>query len=150
MIMGFLGTIAGIPADVNLILQIAILSTLLVGRNRAQKKIFRHHGQIMTIAVALNTASLATIMLPSLILGLGFVVTNPSNPSSIIAIIHAGLGTVSLILGYYLVLKWRLSKPLVECLKNRRLMKPTIILWAITACIGIILYVELYILSKPG
>jgi uncharacterized membrane protein YozB (DUF420 family) len=148
--MGFLGTTAGIPADINLVLQIAILCSLLIGRSRARKKNFRQHGKIMTVAVALNTASLATIMLPSLLLGLGFIVTYPTNPLSIIAILHAGLGTVSLILGFNLVLKWRLNKPLVECLKNRRFMKPTIILWATTATIGILLYIELYILTKPG
>jgi len=143
--MGFLGTQAGIPANVNLILQIAILCVLLVGRSRAKRKNFRQHGRYMAVAVALNIASLATIMLPSLLLGLGFVVTNPSNPLSIITILHAGFGTVSLFLGIYLVLTWRFSKPLVACLKNRRLMNPTIILWATTAIIGILLYIELYV-----
>lgn len=145
--MGFLGTRAGIPADVNLILQIAILCLLLLGRNRAKRKNFRQHGRYMSIAVALNATSLATVMLPSLLLGLGFVLTQPSNPLSIIIMLHAALGTVSLILGFYLVLKWRFSRPLVECLKNRRLMKPTIYLWATTATIGILLYIELYVLA---
>jgi len=148
--MGFLGTTAGIPADINLILQIAILCFLLIGRSRARRKNFKQHGKYMTVAVALNTVSLTTIMLPSLLLGLGFIAINPANPLSIIAILHAGLGTVSLTLGYYLALKWRLNKPLVECLKNRRFMKPTIILWATTATIGILLYIELYVLAKPG
>ena len=67
--MGFLGTQARIPADVNLILQIAVLCVILVGRSRAKKKNFRQHGRIMSVAVALNAASLATIMLPSLLLG---------------------------------------------------------------------------------
>lgn len=145
--MGFLGTRAGIPADVNLILQIAILCLLLLGRNRAKRKNFRQHGRYMSIAVALNATSLATVMLPSLLLGLDFVLTQPSNPLSIITMLHAALGTVSLILGFYLVLKWRFSRPLVECLKNRRLMKPTIYLWATTATIGILLYIELYVLA---
>ena len=105
--MGFLGTTAGIPADINLILQIAILCFLLFGFSRARRKNFRQHGKIMTVAVALNTASLATIMLPSLLLGLSFIVTFPTNPLTIITILHAGLGTVSLILGFNLVLKWR-------------------------------------------
>jgi uncharacterized membrane protein YozB (DUF420 family) len=146
--MGFLGTQAGIPADVNLILQIAILCALLVGRSRAKRKNFRQHGTIMAVALTLNAASLATIMLPSLLLGLGFVVANPENPLSIIAILHAGLGTVSLFLGIYLVMTWRFSKPLVACLKNRRLMKPTIILWTTTAIIGILLYLELYVFFR--
>ena len=148
--MGFLGTQAGVTADVNLLLQIAILCLLLIGRSRAKKKNFRKHGRYMAVAVALNVASLATIMLPSLLLGLGFLVTNPTNPLSILAILHAGFGTLSLSLSLYLVLKWRFSKPLVECLKNKRLMNPTIILWITTAMIGIILYLELYIFVKPG
>jgi uncharacterized membrane protein YozB (DUF420 family) len=148
--MGFLGTSAGIPADVNLILQIAILGALLIGRSRAKKKNFKQHGRYMTLALGLNVASLATVMLPSFLYGLGFLVTNPSNPLSIIALLHAGLGTVSLILGFKLVLTWRFNKPLAVCLKNKALMNPTIILWATTAIIGILLYLEFYVFSSPG
>jgi uncharacterized membrane protein YozB (DUF420 family) len=89
-------------------------------------------------------------MLPSLLLGLGFVATYPTNPISIITILHAGIGTVAEFLGIYLVLKWRFSKVLVECMKNKRIMKPTIILWSTTAILGILFYLELSMLVKPG
>ena len=148
--MGFLGTQAGIPADLNLVLQIAMLCILFIGRSRAKRKNFGQHGRYMAVAVVLNATSLATIMLPSLLMGLGFVATYPINPISIITILHAGIGTVAEFLGLYLVLKWRFNKAIVECMKNKRLMKPTIILWATTAILGVLFYLELYVFSKPN
>ena len=144
--MGLLGTHAGILADINLILQLAMLCVLIFGRSRAKGKKFGLHGRIMTVAVVLNAASLVTVMLPSLMLGLGFLVTNSTNPISIITILHAIIGTIAELLGIYLVLKWRFSKTFVECIKNKKLMNPTIILWITTALLGIILYIGFYII----
>ena len=148
--MGFLGTQAGFPADVNLILQIVMLGVLLIGRSRAKRKNFGKHGRYMAVAVIINAASLATVMVPSLLLGLGFVATYPTNPISVITVLHAVIGTVAEFLGIYLVLKWRFSKVIVECMKNKRLMTPTIILWSTTAVLGILFYLELYVLAVPG
>ena len=148
--MGFLGTPAGIPADVNLILQIAMLGVLLIGRSRARGKNYGQHGRYMALAVAFNAVSLGIILLPSLLLGLGFIVSYPTNPISIVTILHAVIGTAAEFLGIYLVLKWRFSKALVECMKNKRLMKPTIILWATTAILGVLFYLQLYVFFKPG
>ena len=134
----------------NLLLQIAMLCVLVIGRSRAKGKNFGPHGRYMAVAVVLNAASIATIMVPSLLLGLGFLATNPTNPISIITILHAGMGTVAEFLGIYLVYKWRFSKAVVECMKNRRLMKPTIALWATTAILGVLFYLELYVLAKLG
>jgi uncharacterized membrane protein YozB (DUF420 family) len=143
--MGFLGTPAGIPADVNLVLQIAILCVLILSRSHAKKKIYAKHGRYMAIAVALNATALVVVMLPAFLSGLNFIETNPTNLLSIIEIIHAVLGTTSLILGVYLVAKWRFSKSFVECFKNKDLMNPTTVIWATTAVIGILLYIELYV-----
>jgi len=148
--MGFLGTSAEILADLNLILQIAMLCVLLVGRSSAKGKHFGQHGRYMAVVVVLNFASIAIIMLPSLLLGLGFAETYPTNPISMITILHAGMGTVAELSGIYLVYKWRFSQSVVECMKNKRLMNPTIILWAATALVGIVFYLELYVLVKPG
>ena len=148
--MGFLGTSAGISADINLILQIAIICFLIVGRSKAKRKNFIQHGQYMALVVALNTVAFTTVMLPSLLFGVGFIIAYPFNLLSIIFVFHSALGVISLLLGYYLVLKWRFNKPLVECLKNRILMRPTIILWVATAIIGILLYLELYVLIGAG
>ncbi|MCX6649955.1 MAG: hypothetical protein NTV61_11330 [Candidatus Bathyarchaeota archaeon] len=129
-----------------MVLQIVMLCALLIGRSRAKGKNFGEHGRYMALAVALNAASLATIMLPSLLLGLGFLENYPTSPISIITMLHAGIGTVAESLGIYLVLKWRAGKSLVECLKNKRLMKPAIVLWTTTAVLGILFYLELYVL----
>ena len=144
--MGLLGTHAGILADLNLIIQLMMLCVLIFGRSRAKGKNFGLHGRMMAVAVVLNAASLATVMLPSLMLGLGFLVTNSTNPISIITILHAIIGTIAELLGIYLVLKWRFSKTFVECIKNKRLMNPTIILWITTALLGVILYIGFYII----
>jgi len=148
--MGFLGTEAGVAADVNLILQLGLLVLLLVGRMRAKEKSYAQHGRFMSIAVVLNAASIGIVMLPSLLLGLGFIATYPTNPISITTIIHAILGAAAELLGVYLVLKWRSSGNVTVCMKNKRLMVPTIVLWTATVALGVVIYLQLYVFLTPG
>lgn len=148
--MGFLGTQAGVAADINLILQLGLLVLLLVGRMRAKEKSYALHGRFMAIAVTLNAASIGIVMLPSLLLGLGFIATYPTNPVSITTIVHALLGTAAEALGIYLVLRWRSSGNVAECMKNKRLMIPTAALWTITVVLGVVIYLQLYVFLTAG
>ena len=104
----------------------------------------------MAIAVALNAVSIGIVMLPSLLLGLGFIATYPTNPISITTIIHALLGAAAEALGIYLVLRWRSSGNVAECMKNKRLMIPTMALWTITVILGVVIYLQLYVFLTPG
>jgi len=148
--MGFLGTQAGTAADVNLVLQLALLALLLVGRMRVKEKNYALHGRLMAVAVALNAASIVIVMLPSLLLGLGFIATYPTDPVSITTIIHAILGAAAELSGIYLVLKWRFTKNIAECMKNKRLMIPTMALWTVTVILGVIMYLQFYVFITPG
>jgi len=148
--MGFLGTQAGTAADVNLILQLALLGLLLVGRMRVKEKNYAQHGWFMAVAVALNAVLIVVVMLPSLLLGLGFIAAYPTNPASITTVIHGLLGVAAELLGIYLVLKWRFTKNVAECMKNKRLMVPTMALWTITVILGVLIYLQLYVFITPG
>ncbi len=148
--MGFLGTQAGVAADINLLLQLALLALLVFGRTRVKEKDYALHGRLMAVAVTLNAASIAVVMLPSLLLGLGFIAAYPTNPVSITTIAHAVLGAAAELLGIYLVYKWRFTKSVAECMKNKRLMIPTMALWTTTVALGVLMYLQFYVFLLAG
>jgi hypothetical protein len=145
--MGFLGTRASTAADINLIVQLAIIALLAVGwaYGRNKKKI-RMHGQLMVVAVLVNSAAIAFVMVPSLILGLGTITSNPIGPGSLISVAHPVIGTVAWLIGAYLSWTWGLKPATVECFKRKRLMKPVTYLWILAAVLGVGFYVYYYIL----
>jgi hypothetical protein len=145
--MGFLGTGASNTADINLIVQIVIVALLAAGWviGRDKKKI-RRHGQFMVAAVLVNAAEIALVMVPSLILGLGAITSNPLGPGSLISVTHSMIGTVAWLLGAYLSWVWGLKPATVECFKRKRLMKPVTYLWLLAAVLGVGFYIYYYIL----
>ena len=87
--MGILGTGASTVSDINLIVQIIIVALLAEGWviSRDKKRI-RLHGQLMVAAVLINAAAIALVMVPSLILGLGAITSDPFGPGPLITIAH--------------------------------------------------------------
>jgi hypothetical protein len=145
--MGFLGTGASNTADINLITQIVIIVLLTAGWviGRDKKKI-RQHGQFMVVAVLVNAAAIALVMVPSLILNLGAITSDPLGPGPLISMTHAAIGTVAWLLGAYLSWVWGLKPATVECFKRKRLMKPVTYLWLLAAVLGVGFYVYYYVL----
>ena len=62
---GFLGTGAPFAADVNLVVQVAMGVTLLVGAQLARRKRYRAHGIAQTTVLLLNLVMIALVMWPS-------------------------------------------------------------------------------------
>ena len=147
VIMGFLGTGASTVADINLIVQLAIIALLAIGwaYGRDKKKI-RIHGQFMVVAVLFNAAAIAFVMVPSFILGFGAITSNPIGIGSLISIAHPIIGTSAWLIGAYLSWTWGLKPATVECFKRKRLMKPVTYLWILAAVLGVGFYVYYYIL----
>lgn len=99
----------------------------------------------MAIAVALHTVAIFAIMLPSS-LALVDKFKGWLDPLTLVVIPHAILGSLVEILGVYLVVAWVSHRRNVKiCLRNKRLMKPTIILWLIELAIGMYVYFLLYV-----
>jgi uncharacterized membrane protein YozB (DUF420 family) len=132
-------------SDVNLLFQLAILFLLILGFSIKRRRIYQKHGATMAIAVALHTVAIFAIMLPSS-LALVDKFEGWLDPLTLVVIPHAILGSLVEILGVYLVIAWVSHRHDVKvCLRNKRLMKPTIILWLIELAIGMYVYFLLYV-----
>ena len=104
--MGFLGTGASFAADLNLVLQLAMAMMLTLGFALAKAGFYRAHGLCQSAVVLLNLALITRIMLPAFRFGV-----LPGLPASIakpyygIATLHATIGTITQLLGLYIVVR---------------------------------------------
>jgi uncharacterized membrane protein YozB (DUF420 family) len=101
------------------------------------------HGAFMFVAVVLNIVSFALVMGPS-ILGFEIIVVQPLSYVSVIAVVHGVIGGIALISGAMLAFSWRLQRSFKNCLKRKKMMRPTMILWILALLFGIWLYIILY------
>ena len=137
---------AGAPflSDLNLILQIVIATFLMVALFAVARRKYAAHGVIMGCCVALNTISIFTIMIPSL-LGLDGLVSRLSTRLSLLVVTHALVGSVVEILGVTLVVAWIVNRAETDnCFKRKHIMEATIILWILEIVLGIYVYMTLY------
>ena len=136
--MGFLGTRAGLPADINLTMQIIILSILITGISFAKKKNFLVHGRIQTVAVFLQTILMFTVMLPSLIVNFGVVLAELYSTGVLITIAHTILGGIAWILGVILVFK--------KFGNVRMWMRIEASVWFVSILLGFSFYINYYVI----
>jgi hypothetical protein len=129
--------------QVNLGLQIGILVLIWVAYFIKKRRKYFIHGTLMTVGVILNIVSFLLVMGPSL-LSFEIVRTQPLHEYSLITLTHSAIGGIALILGAITVVSWRLQSSTKNCVKMKRLMKPTIILWTIALVLGILLYTVLH------
>jgi uncharacterized membrane protein YozB (DUF420 family) len=143
--MGLFNPNAVFLADVNLLFQLSILVVLIGSVYFKLRRSYSKHGATMAIAVTLHTVSIFSIMLPSLTAIIGMLGTFPFSTASAV-LIHAVLGSLVELFGIYLVATWVLHHDDVKvCFKNRRIMKPTIVLWLIELALGMYVYILLYV-----
>jgi len=135
--MGFLGTRAIWLSDLNLLLQIAILAILIIGINFAKKKNFVVHGRILTLAVILNAILILFIMIPSLIGGFGFFLTELYSVGALIILGHAILGSITEVLGAILIFR--------KFGNVKRWMRIEASLWFISIFLGFSFYIYYYV-----
>jgi hypothetical protein len=131
------------PGQLNLGFQIVILALILAGFIFKLRGKYLVHGVLMFVGVILNIVSFALVMGPS-ILGFEVIITQPLRDVSLVAVVHGIMGGIALISGAVLVFSWRLKTSTQICVKRKRLMKPTIILWTMALLFGIWLYTILY------
>jgi hypothetical protein len=128
---------------INLGFQIVILSLILAGFFLKLKGKYLLHGVLMFVGVVLNIVSFALVMGPS-ILGFEIIVVQPLSYISLVAVVHGVIGGIALISGAVLVFSWHLQRSFKDCLKRRRIMRPTMVLWTVALLFGIWLYTLLY------
>jgi uncharacterized membrane protein YozB (DUF420 family) len=140
-----LGTSAALIYDINFIMQVFILFTLLMGFRFKRMKNYGGHGKTMMLALALNLILIFFVMVPSLVIYAGAFLTEPLL-GAIIAL-HAICGTIAALLAITIIIAWR-SAPAEKlgCRRRKSLMRPTIIIWTAALLLGISFYVVAFIL----
>ena len=140
---GFLGTGAALKADVNLVIQILMGLTLLIGTFLARQRNDRAHAFCQTSVLLLNLILIGLIMLPSFRLGV-----LPELPDRLgksyysVATLHAAMGSIAELLGLYVVLRAGTGLlPKALCFHNYKLwMRSTLALWWAVILLGLATY----------
>lgn len=136
-----LGTRASFSSDLNLLLQLIILTLLLISIKFAKEKTqisLKRHGRIMIVAVILNTISVFLIMGPSFTTNFGAVLDERSTIGFPLTLIHHSFGLIAEVLGVILVFK--------KFGNVRMWMRLTMTVWLITFALGFIFYFQYYII----
>jgi uncharacterized membrane protein YozB (DUF420 family) len=148
---GFLGTWAGFPADLNLVIQFTMGVSLIAGTLLARAKRYVAHGICQTTVVVLNLVMIAVVMEPSF--GERVVPrlsTHLGKPYYAIATLHAALGAVAELLGLYILLvagtkilpqSWRFTR-------WKLWMRIELILWWLVIFMGILTYYVWYAVPR--
>ncbi len=138
------GFVAFWLAEVSLVLQVSVLSLLLVSLGLKFGGKHFWHGVLMLSALALHTASIFAVMIPSLMV-LGQPIASFSlDRLSIVVIFHVAFGVVAEILAIWLVGAWHLQSDVGPCVRRKRWMRVTFSFWVAALALGILLYVLLY------
>lgn len=131
--------------DFNLVIQIVTFLLILLGFRYKIRKKFQNHGYIMGIAVFLHLVFFIIAMWPSFSGGFEFFTTSIFLIGVQAMWIHAVAGTISLIIGVYIVLAWLLHvSNIARCFKRKRLMDIALIFWLISLIFGIVTYFGFY------
>jgi uncharacterized membrane protein YozB (DUF420 family) len=142
---GIFGTDAVLITDINLLIQIISFLLLLTGLIYKAKRKFRIHGSFMGIAVFLHLVSFLLAMGPSFAGGFDFFTTDTLLTGVQTMWVHAIAGAIALILGIVLVVAWILQLSNISaCMRRKRLMDITVLLWAISLIFGIATYLAFY------
>ena len=144
---GLLGTKAGIQADLNLLVHLAILLLIIAGFAFARKKRFEIHEKWMFSAIVLVAISFFAWMAPSYIDNFHVIVEELYSPGVMVTNIHVALGTITGILAIYIILRMKFDLPQKFTVKRvKRLMRTTFTLWWLTFISGLSFYLIYYVL----
>jgi uncharacterized membrane protein YozB (DUF420 family) len=132
-----------ISPQINLGLQISILIILFASLTLKLKRKYMAHGTTMLTAVILNALSFLLVMMPSLST-LEILKTQPLHWFSLATVAHAGIGALAIVLGAWIVASWHLQPSNKNCIRKKKLMRFTLILWMIAFLLGFVLYAILY------
>ena len=143
---GILGTQAYLGADFNIIFQVLTVALIMVAIVYKSRKKFQTHGKLMGIAIMLHIISFIVIMGPVFFRDFEGFVTYTSYLEVQTMWIHVIPGITALILGTAIVVLWALNpNKVAACIKRKRIMDITIILWLVALLFGITTYILFYL-----
>ncbi len=128
-----------------LILQLAVFLLLVGGVMLKRMRLYRAHGFAMFTGVVLHLVTIGVVMIRSFVLALvPIIISSPSSAVSMLSSIHAALGTVSAVLGVWILGGWRFRRSLEFCAPKRRWMRATFWVWASSLVTGFVLFLLLF------
>jgi len=143
--MYLLNNTFALVATASLTIQIAVLLLLIYGYSLKRQQKFRQHGVAMFSALVLHLSMVFGIMVPSFVLAIfpEFIVPDVYGVKSVVTLVMAATGALTVSLGLWLVVSWRFHD--VEgCFARKKFMLWTITFWFISLFLGIMLYAILY------
>jgi len=131
--------------NVSLVLQMVILFLLVLGlpffRGQTNRKNFMLHGYSTVLALALHTALIFIVMIPTFTNGLGEL-SGLSLFDSVTVWSHVVLGTAAEVLGILLVVSWLSKGPSkMFCGRWQKWMMPIFIVWVISIINGAFIHI---------
>lgn len=149
LLPGFLGTHATFGPDLALVL-ILISSTLFtIGWQLAVHRHYDVHRWVQTSAAIINASVVLVVMVGSFV---GFTLPeiskNFAHPSVWVTTVHAAVGSITFLLGSFVVLRANKLVPNALRFKNYKLfMRTAYSLYMLATFIGIAVYVVTYMLA---
>jgi uncharacterized membrane protein YozB (DUF420 family) len=142
--LGLFNVHAPFLADLNLLLQVAVLLVLLASLRFKFRRSYLRHGVSMGLAVVLHTVSIFVVMVPSL-LASGGLFGDLSNRLALAVLSHAVLGSFVEVLSLYLLSVLALNRGVTKaCFRNKVTMRITLVLWVVELIVGVYVYFLLY------
>ena len=129
----------------NLVLQIITLGLIFLSLFFKNKKNYKIHGTTMGVALILHVLTFLLIMGPIFFDNYSFFSTETSFNYVQTTWMHAIPGVIALVLGLYLVLRWAINASNIGgCIKRKRIMDLTLLLWMFSLVFGIATYILIY------
>lgn len=146
---GFLGTRARLYSDIALVVILFTAALFTLGWRLAVGRHFGAHQWIQTTAAILNTTVVLAVMVPSFV---AYIL--PGVPGKLlegtygITTVHAFIGTLSLLLGVFVVLRAHGLVPKRLRFENYKpFMRTAYAFYMLSTLIGVILYVLVYVVG---
>ena len=127
------------------IVQIIALLLLIIGvypyRIRTKNRNLIIHGFLSILAIALNLATVFSVMVPTFGTSLTAIAALPILQATVVWI-HVATGIAAIAMGLVIIVSW-VTHPLGElgCAKTWKLMIPTFIIWAVALVLGLIIHI---------
>jgi hypothetical protein len=133
-----------LAGNISLTLSIVSLFLLVLGiplvRDLKNAENFRRHGYLTIVALAIETILVFIVMIPSFTKNFDAVLSL-SLLSGLDTWLHFGLGVVAEVAGFVYVVMWLAFSPsTMQCMRFRRYMMPTFIIWIIAVISGALIH----------
>jgi uncharacterized membrane protein YozB (DUF420 family) len=145
---GFLRTAAAFTVDLTLAVELAMGLTLVLGIVLARRGYYRAHAWCQSSVVLMNLVVIALIMAPSF--RRSFTPPFPTglrNSYYVLATLHAGLGTISELLGLYILIVagTNILPKRLRFTGYKLWMRTALALWWLVLLLGVATYVRWYV-----